>query len=115
MKKLVLKSFIVALLSLFVVACGGGLPCFFDNMDLMNRTGITIYLRASIDELIRRIDFNKQKRPLIKEKSPEELHDFVETSLRKREIYYNRAKFIFDVPYFYTKEEMNQWIEELKI
>ena len=98
-----------------VVSTGGGLPCFFDNMNLMNRTGITIYLRASVDELIGRINSNKQKRPLIQGKSSEELHDFVETGLKKREPFYNQAAFIFDVPHFYTKKEINQWVEELKI
>jgi len=96
-----------------VVSTGGGLPCFFDNMDLMNRKGKTIYLRASIEELIKRIDYNKQKRPLIKEKSSEELHDFVETSLKKRETFYNQAALIIDVPHFNTKEEMSLWLEEL--
>ena len=95
-----------------VVSTGGGLPCLFDNMDLMNRTGITIYLKASVDELILRINSNKQKRPLIKEKNPEELHVFVETNLNQREPFYCRAKYILDVPHFSTKKEMNQWVDE---
>ena len=96
-----------------VVSTGGGLPCFFDNMDIMNRTGITIYLKASVDELIGRINSNKQKRPLIKGKSSEELQDFVETNLKKRESFYNQAKFTFDVPHFNSKQEMNLWVEEV--
>ncbi|MCL1932281.1 MAG: shikimate kinase [Candidatus Azobacteroides sp.] len=96
-----------------VVSTGGGLPCFFDNMDLMNRTGITIYLRASVNDLVYRLNFNKQKRPLIKGKSPEELRDFVEESLKKRESFYNRAGFIADVPYCSTEKEMDQWAEDI--
>jgi shikimate kinase len=96
-----------------IVSTGGGLPCFFDNMDLMNRTGITIYLKASVDELVSRLDPDKQARPLIKGKSPEELHNFVEANLKKREFFYNQAAFTFDVPHFSSKKEMNQWVEEL--
>ena len=96
-----------------VVSTGGGLPCFFDNMELMNRTGITVYLRACVDELVGRLSLGKQKRPLIKGKSAEELRDFVETNLKKREFFYNQAAIIFDVPHCYTKSEMNQRVEEL--
>ena len=80
-----------------VISTGGGLPCFFDNMDLMNKTGITIYLRAEVNELVGRLSFDKHKRPLIKGKNKEELREFVEINLKKREPFYNRAKIIFDV------------------
>ena len=94
-----------------VISTGGGLPCFFDNMDLMNQSGITIYLKSSVDELTNRLNFDKQKRPLIKDKSPEELRDFVETNLIKREQFYSRAKIVFDIPHFHTKKEMNEWVD----
>ena len=96
-----------------VISTGGGLPCFFDNMELMNRTGTTVYLRASIEELIKRMCFDKQKRPLIKDKNREELHSFVESNLIKREIFYNQATIIFDVPSVKTKKEMDNLLEEL--
>ena len=98
-----------------VVSTGGGLPCFFDNMKLMNQTGITIYLKENTDELIKRLNSNKQNRPLIKEKNPEELQNFVETNLKIREPFYNQAKFIYEVKKCSTKQEMDQWIEELHI
>ena len=96
-----------------VVSTGGGLPCFFDNMDLMNQTGITIYLKDNIDELTNRLICNKQNRPLIKGKNPEELQEFIETTLEKREPFYNKAKYVFDVKKCSTKQDMNQWVEEL--
>jgi len=98
-----------------VVSTGGGLPCYFDNMDLLNQTGITIYLRASVDELFDRLSVDMQKRPLVKGKSKEELRDFIETNLKKRELFYNQARFVFDVRHCSTKYDMNQWIEELLI
>jgi shikimate kinase len=96
-----------------IVSTGGGLPCFFDNMDLLNRTGFTIYLKASVDELFQRINSNKQKRPLVKEKNSEELYDFIETNLKKRELFYNQATLIVDIPHFHTRKDINQWVEEL--
>jgi shikimate kinase len=98
-----------------VISTGGGLPCFFDNMDIMNRTGITIYLKSNVDKLIGRLDLDKQKRPLIKEKNLEELQDFVEKNLEKREPFYSRAKLILDVPHCSSKKEMNQWVDEISL
>jgi len=98
-----------------VVSTGGGLPCFFDNMDVMNRTGITIYLKASAEDLLHRISFNKQKRPLTNGKNPEELQNFVEANLKKREPFYNQARLIIDVPHCSTKEGVNQWVDDFLI
>ena len=96
-----------------VISTGGGLPCFFDNMDMMNRTGITVYLKTDIDDLVNRLNYEKQKRPLIKGKNKEELRAFIETSLAKREPFYKQASIIFNVQNCFTKKEMEQWIDEL--
>lgn len=98
-----------------VVSTGGGLPCFFDNMDLLNRTGTTIYLRTSVNELVSRLTVEMQKRPLIKGKNPEELRDFVETNLKKREVFYNQAQLILDARHCSSKKELEQWVDELLI
>jgi len=98
-----------------VVSTGGGLPCFFDTMELLNRTGITIYLKSNVNELVGRLAMDMQKRPLIKKKTAEELRDFVETNLAKREPFYNQAQVIFDVFPCPTKKEINQEVEELLI
>ena len=87
----------VALFENTVIATGGGTPCFFDNMDRMNRSGITIYLKMSADELVQRLMASKHERPLIKDKNTEELTQFVTGSLAKREVWYNRATIIFPV------------------
>jgi len=96
-----------------VVSTGGGLPCFFDNMELMNKKGITIYLKENIDELTKRLNSSKQNRPLIKEKNLEELQKFIEESLKERELFYNQANIIFEVKKCTTKQAMNQWVKEL--
>ena len=96
-----------------VVSTGGGLPCFFDNMELMNQTGITIYLKESVEELIKRLNVNKQNRPLIKHKNLEELYDYVKTNLELREPFYNKAKIVFNAKNCFSKKDMDQSIEEL--
>jgi len=98
-----------------LVSTGGGLPCFFDNMDVMNQTGMTIYLKTNVNDLLNRLDSNIHNRPLINGKSSEELRDFVEMNLKKRESFYNQAKCIIEVPNFSSKKEMNQWVDELTI
>ena len=56
-----------------IVATGGGAPCFFDNMDLMNKVGHCVFLDVPVDVLIQRLIHAKVERPLIKGKTPEEL------------------------------------------
>lgn len=80
-----------------VISTGGGLPCFFDNMDVMNKTGITVYLKVGVEELVRRLHSGKHKRPLIKDKSAEDLYEFVSRNLEKRADFYSKAAVVFDV------------------
>lgn len=48
-----------------VIACGGGTPCFYNNMDSMLANGTVIYLQADIDYLISNLQNEAQKRPLL--------------------------------------------------
>jgi shikimate kinase len=77
-----------------VVACGGGTPCYYGNMELMNNNGITIYLKMSADSLATRLLNAKTKRPLIENKSEEELKNFIGEHLEKREDTYHQAQYI---------------------
>lgn len=76
-----------------VIATGGGAPCFFDNMEVMNQTGKTVYLNISPDILADRLLKSKTERPLIKGKSHEELVAFIDETLKKRNEFYKQAKF----------------------
>jgi shikimate kinase len=75
-----------------VVACGGGTPCFFGNIDLMNKAGVTVYLKLSSDKLHARLVEDKQRRPLLKNKTDAELKIFIKELLEKRERFYNKAQ-----------------------
>lgn len=76
-----------------VIATGGGAPGFFDNVDLMNRTGKTIYLNINPKILAERLMKSKTERPLIKGKSREELVQFIDENLKKRNPYYTQAQY----------------------
>ena len=55
-----------------VVGTGGGTPCFFDNMEVMNLSGITIYISPDVETQADRIIKSKNERPLTSGKSREE-------------------------------------------
>ena len=77
-----------------IVATGGGAPCFFDNMEVMNRTGFCIFLDVDTEELVERLTLAKIERPIIKGKSHEELADFIDGMMEKRRPFYEKAKYI---------------------
>ena len=77
-----------------ILATGGGAPCFFDNMELMNGSGFCVFLDVDINSLVNRLIHAKTERPLIKGKSPEELHIFIEGLLSKRRPFYEKARYI---------------------
>jgi shikimate kinase len=79
-----------------LIATGGGTPCFFDNMEFMNKMGDTIYLRTSVRELRDRLKMSRTKRPLLSHKSDQELESHIAMMLEMRELYYMKAKFILD-------------------
>ena len=80
-----------------IVACGGGLPYSIGNMEYLNNTGITIYLKTSIETIFERLAREKENRFLIKKLNDNELKTFIKKTLREREIFYNQAKIIFEV------------------
>ncbi len=75
-----------------IIACGGGTPCFFDNMELMNRSGLTVWLNTPIERLYERLQRNRSKRPILANKSDAELRSFIDDALTAREPYYNKAQ-----------------------
>lgn len=80
-----------------VLSCGGGTPCFFDNIDYLNRVSQTVYLRATPATLCRHIAMSRGERPLLKGKTAGELTDFVTAQLHEREPFYSRAAYTVDI------------------
>ena len=97
-----------------IISCGGGTPCFFDNIDYMNRQGQVVFLKASPQVLYKHLLMAKTERPLLKGKSPEELIDFIREQLEKRELFYSKAKYTLDVSLMDNYEKIKITIEKLK-
>ncbi|MFM8744852.1 MAG: shikimate kinase [Cytophagales bacterium] len=76
----------------FVMATGGGAPCFFDNMEVMNQSGTTIFLDVPAKEIAKRISGQSVNRPLLLNLSFEELKDKIEFLRSQRKPFYRIAK-----------------------
>ena len=80
-----------------IIATGGGLPTWSDNMERMNEWGYTVYLRHSPEQILSRLsDYGREKRPMFRGKSDEELLSFMHEHLAQREPYYAQAKMVVD-------------------
>lgn len=77
-----------------LLSCGGGTPCFSENMQFMNNNGTTLWLDVPVAVMVNRLKRNKNKRPLIKNLSDSELRLFVEEKLKERRAYYEQAQLI---------------------
>ena len=77
-----------------IIGLGGGTPCYANNHELLKGDSIvSVYLKASIDTLFNRLSHNKSKRPLIADKSDEEMKEFIAKHLFDRSFYYNQAQY----------------------
>lgn len=97
-----------------VLSCGGGTPCFFDNMDYMNQLGETVYLKASPETLYAHLKMGKGVRPLLLNKTPEEVQVFIREQLQKREPFYEKAKHIFDVNVMDNFDKINETVAQIR-
>lgn len=80
-----------------VVATGGGLPTWQDNMEWMTRSGIVIYLRRSPEQILSRLSaYGREKRPMFRGKSDEELLVFMRQQMAERERFYRMAHYEVD-------------------
>ncbi len=78
-----------------VISTGGGTPCSFDNMEIINKNGVSVYIKMSITSLTNRLKYSFKKRPLIEAFEDEsELKNYIEQKLALREPFYNKANYI---------------------
>ena len=77
-----------------VIATGGGTPCFNDNMEWMNQHGITVFLKISPTTAIDRLSHSKVRRPLVYNKTLEELEEYVQKNYSERMAFYEQAKLV---------------------
>jgi shikimate kinase len=96
-----------------VISTGGGAACFHDNMTLMNISGLTIFLDVPIPEIAQRLwnQPHREQRPMIANKTLEELKLFLQILLDKRMEFYSEAKLIFqggDISVKKILEDLNE-------
>ncbi len=80
-----------------IISCGGGTPCFFDNIDYMNLQGDVVYLKSKPETLYQHLLMAKVERPLLKNKTEEELIAYITEHLKEREPFYSKARYTLDV------------------
>jgi len=88
-----------------IIACGGGLPIHNNNIEYLKHKGTVIYLKASTETLIKRLEKNKNKRPLISNLTNEKRLEFIRKILEEREKTYKQAD--------YTIETDNKTVKEV--
>lgn len=99
----------------FVLATGGGAPCFFDNMAQMNKYGVTIFLNISVDDLFNKLSKKGiQKRPLLKNLSSADLFLELENKLNERRKFYKESIITIDQNIHDINERVNQVIFAIK-
>lgn len=96
-----------------ILSCGGGTPCFFDNMEYMNCQGETVYLKADIDTLCRHLRLGGTVRPLLLGKDDTQLKEHIQRQLAEREPFYMRAKHVFDVSLLDTGSKIRHTAQRL--
>lgn len=97
-----------------VISTGGGTPCFFDNMDYMNRQGQTVFLDVHPDILFRRLRVATQQRPILQGKTDEELRAFIVEALGKRAPFYGQARYRFNAGRLESRRQIAESVEQLR-
>lgn len=97
-----------------IISCGGGTPCFYDNMDYLNLQGETVYLKATPEVLYGHLKMGKTVRPLLLGKTPEEVQLFIRKQLAEREPFYTRAKHTVDVSLMDSYEKIKISVDKVR-
>lgn len=96
----------------FILSLGGGTPCYANNHLQLQKEGVTsVYLKASVQELIKRLEPEKKHRPLIASKDGEDFKEFIAKHLFERSYFYNQAKHIISV----DGKTPNEIVDEINV
>lgn len=79
-----------------IISCGGGTPCFFNNIDFMKRYGIVVWLNTHVEVILQRLLKERMHRPLLKDIKDEDLRNHIIRKLNERRMYYEQADVIID-------------------
>ncbi len=94
----------------FILACGGGTPCYYDNMMVMNSLGITVWLNTPKQVMATRLLQEASHRPLVRSLTPSKLQEYIDDKLEERLQFYQQATLTVD-PTLTTVDELIHQIE----
>jgi len=80
----------------FIMATGGGTPCYFNNIDYMNKAGTTVWVNTPVEVLYERLAKEKVNRPLLKNLDDTQIKGFILKKFSDRKIYYEQAEILMD-------------------
>ena len=93
-----------------VLSCGGGTPCFFNNIETMKKYGISVWLNTHAEVLVQRLMKEKSSRPLLKNIADEDMKSYIIRKLNERRMYYEQADVIIDNENSITMNEFIQTV-----
>lgn len=94
----------------FVLATGGGTACFYNNINWMNKEGLTIWLNEPVEIILKHLNNNFETRPLLNKLTNIELEEKIKDLLDSRTPYYAKAKIHFN----YSENNIKNLINTLK-
>ena len=77
-----------------IIACGGGTPCYFDNMHWMNKNGVTVFLNESETNIYNHLKNDDKIRPLIIAQDEKTLQQYIINKLQQRISFYNESQIV---------------------
>lgn len=100
----------------YIIAAGGGTPCFYDNIEVIKKNSLVFYLKASAVSLFNRLraDTRIHQRPLLKGFSSTELLDYIKKNLAEREPFYQQAYRVIHTEQRSVKEIRDEIANELR-
>lgn len=94
-----------------VIACGGGTPCFNDNMAYMKSRGFTVYLDTTVECIVRRLQANNSRRPLMAGRSEDEIRRQTIEALNRRMKFYRQAAMDFEGDELENRKEITRSVD----
>ena len=80
-----------------ILSTGGGTPCYYDNIDRINKSSLSVYLKRSVGELYKRLEGHQAERPLIAHLKGDALREYIGKHLFERNVYYEKATLVLPI------------------